>query len=45
MVTISKQLGHQKISTTEDFYSHIIEENKEKATDCIAEALLRRKKA
>ena len=45
VVTVSKQLGHQKISTTEDFYSHIIEENKEKATDCIAEALLRRKKA
>ncbi len=45
VVTVSKQLGHQKISTTEDFYSHLIEKNKEQTTDCIAEALLRRKQA
>lgn len=45
VVTVSKQLGHHKISTTEDFYSHLIEQNKEKATDCIAATLLRRKKA
>lgn len=45
VVTVSKQLGHHKISTTEDFYSHLIEENKAKASDCIAAALLRRKQA
>ncbi len=45
IVTVSKQLGHQKISTTEDFYAHLIEQNKEKATDCLADTLLRRKKA
>lgn len=45
VVTVSKQLGHHKISTTEDFYSHLIEKNKEKAADCIAETLLRRAKA
>ena len=42
---VSKQLGHHKISTTEDFYSHLIEQNKEKAADCIAATLLRRKQA
>lgn len=45
VVTVSKQLGHHKISTTEDFYSHLIEKNKEKAADCIAATLLRRNKA
>lgn len=45
VVTVSKQLGHHKISTTEDFYSHLIEQNKEKAADCIAATLLRRKQA
>ncbi len=45
IVTVSKQLGHQKISTTEDFYAHLIEQNKEKATDCLAATLLRRKQA
>ena len=45
VVTVSKQLGHHKISTTEDFYSHLIEKNKEKAADCIAATLLRRKEA
>lgn len=45
VVTVSKQLGHHKISTTEDFYSHLIEKNKEKAADCIAATLLRRKQA
>ncbi len=45
VVTVSKQLGHQKISTTEDFYSHLIEKNKEQASECIATSLLRRKQA
>ena len=43
IVTVSKQLGHASITTTENFYSHIIEENKAKAADCIADVLLRKK--
>ena len=43
IVTVSKQLGHANVNTTENFYSHIIEENKAKATACIADVLLRKK--
>ena len=43
IVTVSKQLGHASVNTTENFYSHIIEENKAKATACIADVLLRKK--
>ena len=43
VVTVSKQLGHASVTTTENFYSHIIEENKAKATACIADVLLRKK--
>ena len=43
IVTVSKQLGHASITTTESFYSHIIEENKAKAADCIATVLIRKK--
>ena len=43
IVTVSKQLGHASVNTTENFYSHIIEENKAKATECIADVLLRKK--
>ena len=43
IVTVSKQLGHASIPTTESFYSHIIEENKAKAADCIANVLIRKK--
>jgi len=43
IVTVSKQLGHASITTTENFYSHIIEENKAKAADCIANILIRKK--
>lgn len=35
VVTVSKQLGHQKISTTEDFYLHLIERNKEQAVSVL----------
>ena len=44
VVTVSKMLGHAKTSTTTDVYSHLIEESKRKATECIADALLRKKK-
>jgi integrase len=43
IVTVSKQLGHASITTTENFYSHIIEENKTKAAECIADVLIRKK--
>lgn len=43
IVTLSKQLGHASVNTTENFYSHIIEENKAKASECIADVLLRKK--
>lgn len=43
VVTVSKQLGHASVTTTENFYSHIIEENKERAAECIADVMLRRR--
>lgn len=43
IVTVSKQLGHASVNTTESFYSHIIEENKAKASECIADVPLRKK--
>ena len=43
IVTVSKQLGHANTSTTENFYAHIIEENKAKESECIADVLLRKK--
>ena len=45
IVTVSKQLGHSQVSTTGDIYSHVIEESKAKATECIADIMLRRKQA
>lgn len=45
IVTVSKMLGHANTSMTTDVYSHIIEESKRKATECIADVMLRRKKA
>ena len=43
IVTVSKQVRHASVTTTESFYSHIIEENKAKASECIADVLLRKK--
>lgn len=43
IVTVAAQLGHASTSTTENFYAHIIEENKAKASECIADVLLRKK--
>ena len=45
IVTVSKQLGHSQVSTTGDIYSHVIEEAKAQATECIADIMLRRKQA
>lgn len=43
IVTVAAQLGHASARTTENFYAHIIEENKAKASQCIADVLLRKK--
>lgn len=43
IVTVAAQLGHASASTTESFYAHVIEETRTKATECIADVLLRKK--
>lgn len=45
IVTVSKMLGHANTSMTTDTYSHIIEETKRKASECIADVILRKKRA
>lgn len=40
-ITISKRLGHAKVSTTTDMYSHIIQQADEQAADRIAETIFR----
>ena len=40
VLTVSKRLGHAKVSTTTDIYSHVIKEADERASDCIADILL-----
>lgn len=45
VVTVSKMLGHAKTSMTTDIYSHVIEESKRKAAECIADVMLRKKQA
>ncbi len=37
IVTVSKMLGHAKVSTTEEIYSHVIEESKQMASNLLAE--------
>ena len=43
IVTVSKMLGHASVTTTENFYSHLIEEAKATATDTITDVLIRRR--
>lgn len=40
-VTVSKRLGHSRVSTTVDLYSHLIAEADADASETIADALLR----
>lgn len=42
-ISISKRLGHAKVSTTTDIYSHIIKQAEERASECIADVVLRPK--
>ena len=44
VVSVSKRLGHKKVSTTTDIYSHIIQEADEQASECLADVMLRPKK-
>jgi integrase len=43
-ISISKRLGHAKVSTTTDIYSHIMKQADEASSDCIANVVLRPKK-
>lgn len=45
VLTVSKMLGHANTSTTTDFYGHAIEEAKRKASECIADTILRKRNA
>ena len=45
VVTVAEQLGHSDVSTTLDIYSHAINEAKARASNTLAEVMLRRKKA
>lgn len=45
VVTVSKMLGHSTPSMTTDVYSHLIEEAKRKAAECVADVILRKKRA
>ena len=41
VVAISKRLGHAKVSTTTDIYSHVIRQADEQASECLADVMLR----
>lgn len=43
VVTVAKMLGHSQVSTTDNIYAHIIEEERTKASECLADVILRRK--
>ena len=43
IVSVSKRLGHAKVSTTTDFYAQIIEEADADAADSLADVILRQK--
>ena len=42
-ISISKRLGHSKVSTTTDIYSHIIRQADEIAAECIADTVFGKK--
>jgi integrase len=44
IVSVSKRLGHSKISTTTDIYSHVIAEADAQAGECLADVMLRKDK-
>ena len=42
-VSISRRLGHSRVSTTTDIYSHMLKESDEISAEQLAEVMLRRK--
>lgn len=45
LVTVAGQLGHTQTSTTADIYAHVVEKTKAQAAECIADIMLRGKRA
>ena len=43
-ITISKRLGHAKVSTTTDIYSHLIQKADVEASDTLEDMFLRKEK-
>lgn len=43
-VTISRRLGHSRVSTTQDIYYHLLEQADDTARDAIGSALFGEKK-
>ena len=43
-VTISRRLGHSRVSTTQDIYCHLLEQADDMARDAIGEVLFGEKK-
>ena len=43
VVTVANILGHSQVSTTDNIYAHIIEAERTKASECLADVILRRK--
>ena len=44
IVTVSKTLGHEKVSTTTDIYAELMKQASEEASECIADVVLRKAK-
>ena len=44
IITVSKMVGHAKVSTTTDIYSHIMQKSYEKASETLANVLIREQK-
>ena len=45
ILSVSRRLGHTKASTTLNFYGHVLQQADARSSECIAEVLLRNKKA
>ncbi len=45
MTTISKWLGHKSVSTTQNFYQHLLDGGKERVVNTVADVILKSQKA
>lgn len=43
IVSVSKRLGHARTSTTKDLYAYVIQKADKRATEILANAILRKK--